>query len=40
MLLGRKVIMLHRLVKKTDRTPPKVVAMANKRMKEWKSADT
>lgn len=40
MLLGRKVIMLHQLVKKADKTPPKVLAIANKRMKERKSADT
>jgi phage-related protein len=36
----RKIVMLHQFVKKTDKTPPKELAMANKRMKEWKDADT
>ncbi len=39
-LVGRKIVMLHQFVKKTERTPPKELAMANKRMKEWKNADT
>ena len=39
-LVGRKIIMLHQFVKKTDKTPPKELAIANKRMKEWKNADT
>ena len=27
-------------VKKTDKTPPKELALARKRMKEWKDVDT
>lgn len=38
-LVGRKIVMLHQFVKKTDRTPPKELAVARKRMKEWKDAD-
>ena len=38
-LVGRRIIMLHQFVKKTDKTPPKELAMARKRMKEWKDAD-
>jgi len=32
--------MLHQFVKKTDKTPPKELSLARKRMKEWKDADT
>jgi phage-related protein len=39
-LIGRKIVMLHQFVKKTDKTPPKELALARKRMKEWKDADT
>ena len=38
-LVGRKIVMLHQFVKKTDKTPPKELALARKRMKEWKDAD-
>lgn len=38
-LVGRRIVMLHQFVKKTDKTPPKVLAVARKRMKEWKDAD-
>lgn len=38
-LVGRKIVMLHEFVKKTEKTPPKEVAVARKRMKEWKDAD-
>lgn len=38
-LIGRRILMLHQLVKKTDKTPPKELAVARKRMKEWKDAD-
>jgi phage-related protein len=31
---------LHQFVKKTDKTPPKELAIANKRLKEWKNVDT
>ena len=39
-LVGRKIVMLHQFVKKTDKTPLKELALARKRMKEWKDADT
>jgi phage-related protein len=35
----RKIVMLHQFVKKTDKTPPKELALARKRMKEWKDVD-
>ena len=38
-LVGRRIVMLHQFVKKTDRTPPKELSIARKRMKEWKDAD-
>jgi phage-related protein len=38
-LVGREIVMLHQFVKKTDKTPPKELAVARKRMKEWKDAD-
>ncbi len=39
-MVGRKIVMLHQFVKKTDKTPAKELATAIKRMKEWKNADT
>ncbi|MBI2769949.1 MAG: type II toxin-antitoxin system RelE/ParE family toxin [Burkholderiales bacterium] len=38
-LVRRRIVMLHQIVKKTDKTPPKELAVARKRMKEWKDAD-
>ena len=38
-LVKRKIVMLHQFVKKTDKTPPKELAVARKRLKEWKDAD-
>jgi phage-related protein len=38
-LVGRKIVMPHQFVKKSDKTPPKELAVARKRMKEWKDAD-
>ena len=35
-LVQRQIVMLHQFVKKTDKTPPKDLAVARKRMKEWK----
>jgi phage-related protein len=32
--------MLHQFVKKTDKTPPKEIELALKRIKEWKDAQT
>ncbi len=39
-LVGRKIIILHQFVKKTDKTPPKELEIARKRLKEWKNVDT
>ena len=38
-VVNRKIVMLHQFVKKTDKTPPKELALARKRMKEWKHVD-
>jgi phage-related protein len=35
-VVERQIVMLHQFVKKTDKTPPKELALARKRMKEWK----
>jgi phage-related protein len=40
MLIGRRILMLHKFVKKTDKTPPKEIELALKRLKEWKDAHT
>jgi len=37
-LIGRRILMLHQIVKKTEKTPPKEIELALKRMKEWKDA--
>ncbi len=36
---SQEFVMLHQFVKKTDKTPPRELAVARKRMKEWKDAD-
>jgi phage-related protein len=38
-LVKRRIVMLHQFVKKTEKTPPKELAVARRRMKEWKDAD-
>ena len=38
-LVGRKIVMLHQFAKKTDKTPPKELTLARKRMKEWRDVD-
>lgn len=38
-LIGRKIVMLHQFVKKSEKTPPKELAIARKRMKEVKDAE-
>jgi phage-related protein len=35
-LIGKRIVMLHSFVKKTDKTPAKELTMAHKRMKECK----
>jgi phage-related protein len=38
-LVGRRIVMLHQFVKKSEKTPPKELAIARKRMKEVKDAE-
>lgn len=38
-LLGRRVVMLHSFVKKTQKTPQREIEVARKRMKEIKHAN-
>jgi phage-related protein len=37
-VVNRRIVMLHQFVKKTDRTPPREIAVARQRMKEIKRA--
>ena len=37
-VIGRKIVMLHHFVKKTDKTPPNELAIARRRLKEAKDA--
>ena len=37
-IVGRKTVMLHQFIKKTDKTPPRELATARRRMKEFKNA--
>ena len=39
-LVGKRIVMLHSFVKKTDKTPPDDLRLAIKRMKEVKNANT
>jgi len=39
-LIGRRIVMLHSFVKKTDKTPDSELRIAQRRMKEMKNADT
>ncbi len=38
-LVGRKIVMLHSFIKKTDKTPAVDMTLARKRLKEIKNAD-
>ncbi len=37
-IVGRKIVMLHQFIKKTDKIPPKELETARRRMKEFKNA--
>ena len=37
-IVGRKIVMLHQVIKKTDKTPPRELETARRRMKEFKNA--
>jgi phage-related protein len=39
-LTGRKIVILHQFVKKSDKTPQRELAIARRRMKEVKDANT
>ena len=36
--VGKKIVILHQFIKKTDKTPPKELTIARRRMKEIKNA--
>lgn len=38
-LIGRKIVMLHQFVKKSEKTPRKELEIARRRMKETKDAE-
>ena len=38
-LVGKKIVILHQFIKKTDKTPPRELETARRRMKEIKNAD-
>lgn len=38
-LIGRRIVMLHQFVKKSDKTPLKELEVARRRMKEIKDAE-
>ena len=37
-MIGKRIVMLHQFIKKTDKTPPKELAIARRRLKEVKDA--
>ncbi|MFI5294554.1 MAG: type II toxin-antitoxin system RelE/ParE family toxin [Thermodesulfovibrionales bacterium] len=39
-MIGKKIMVLHQFIKKTDKTPPREIATARRRMKEVKNAHT
>ncbi len=39
-MVGKKIVMLHQFIKKTDKTPLKELEIAQRRMKEIKNAHT
>ena len=39
-IVGKKIVMLHQFIKKTDKTPPKELGIARRRLKEVKNAYT
>jgi phage-related protein len=39
-IMGKSIVMLHQFIKKTDKTPPKELAIARRRLKEIKNAHT
>jgi phage-related protein len=39
-MVGKKIVILHQFIKNTDKTPPKKLEIARRRMKEIKNAHT
>jgi len=39
-MVGKKIVILHQFIKKTDRTPPRELETARRRMKEFKNANS
>jgi phage-related protein len=39
-VIGRKIVILHQFIKKTDKIPPRQLETARQRMKEFKNANT
>jgi len=39
-MVGKKIVILHQFIKKADKTPPKELEIARRRMKEIKNAHT
>jgi len=39
-MIGKKIMILHQFMKKTDKTPPKELTLARRRMKEVKNVNT
>ncbi len=37
-MVGKRIVMLHQFIKKTDKTPPKELGIARRRMQEVKDA--
>jgi phage-related protein len=37
-IIGKRIVMLHQFIKKTDKTPPKVLTIARRRQKETNDA--
>jgi phage-related protein len=37
-MMGKSIVILHQFIKKTDKTPPKELAIARRRLKEIKNA--
>ncbi|MCK9363753.1 MAG: type II toxin-antitoxin system RelE/ParE family toxin [Syntrophales bacterium] len=39
-MIGKKIVVLHQFIKKTDKTPPRELETARRRMREVKNAHT
>jgi phage-related protein len=39
-MIGKRIMILHQFIKKSDKTPPKELALARRRMKEVKNVKT